>query len=62
MSAKTECIKLRLEPELRAAIEAAAAADRQPTLSNWVRLALSDQLKSRPARHMMPPGGDRAGA
>jgi hypothetical protein len=43
---KTKHVVIRMEPELRAAIEAAAEEERRP-LSNWVRCALADQLKQR---------------
>ena len=43
---KTETLKLRIEPELRAAIEAAAVQERRPT-SNLVRCVLADWLDAR---------------
>jgi hypothetical protein len=45
---KTEHVVIRMEPELREAIEAAAEEERRP-VSNWVRNALADQLKAREA-------------
>jgi hypothetical protein len=38
---KTEHVVMRMEPELRAAMEAAAEADRRP-ISNLVRCVLAD--------------------
>jgi uncharacterized protein (DUF1778 family) len=41
-------LTIRIEPELRAAIEAAAEADRR-TVSNFVRCALADAVQDRAA-------------
>jgi predicted transcriptional regulator len=41
-------VTLRLRPELRARIKAAAQADRRPE-SNWMRNALEDRIEQRTA-------------
>jgi hypothetical protein len=45
---QTEILSLRLEPELRASIEAAADADRRPT-TQLIRNILTDWLREHPS-------------
>jgi hypothetical protein len=47
---KTEHVVIRMEPELRAAIEAAAEQERRP-ISNLVRCVLADWLEQRAGEH-----------